>query len=343
MDIDVFSSEELPTVFRVLRTALASEGALQPRERLFLETYSTITRCAPPAIDPAPINAEDVWIARAHQRKRLIQLSAIAVLLGRPVKSGSLAFLKALSRRLATHDPVIDVIEALHRGRRLKVRMLAMRRGLRAMFKEAFTAEGLVGVLRFASALLLRTSVNKDKLWNYKRLGLLPEGTLGREYWKHMTNVGFGFPGEPAGIADSVAYHDIAHVLAGHDTTPLGEIQQGSFQGGNRREDGFFFIQFVLLHFHHGVKVTPAAPADVGNFDPEKVLWAIHRGAQCNVDVTHQWNYWPLMSLPLDEARAACGLLAKLPASAAIGHARMKAFLAHVGAQSASHAESALS
>ena len=36
------------------------------------------------------------------------------------------------------------------------------------------------------------------------------------------------------------------HVLAGHEATPLGEIQQGSFQGGNRRQDGFFFIQFVL-------------------------------------------------------------------------------------------------
>jgi len=46
------------------------------------------------------------------------------------------------------------------------------------------------------------------------------------------------------------------------------------------------------------------------------VLWAIHRGAKCNVDITHQWNFWPLMSLTLQEARAKCGLLPKLPASA---------------------------
>ena len=44
----------------------------------------------------------------------------------------------------------------------------------------------------------------------------LPDGTLGREYWKHMTTVGFGFPGEPAGIPLPVAYHDVAHVLAEH-------------------------------------------------------------------------------------------------------------------------------
>jgi hypothetical protein len=42
------------------------------------------------------------------------------------------------------------------------------------------------------------------------------------------------------------------------------------------------------------------------------VLWAIHRGARCTVDMTHQWNYWPLMPLPLEDARARVGLLPKL-------------------------------
>jgi hypothetical protein len=132
-----------------------------------------------------------------------------------------------------------------------------------------------------------------------------------------MVREGFGFPGEPGGIPDAVAYHDIAHVLAGHDATPTGEIQQGSFQGGNRREDGFCFVQFVLLQFHQGIRITPTTAAQVGHFDPELVLWAIHRGAQCAVDMTQQWNYWPLMSLPLAEARARCGLLPKLSAAPA--------------------------
>ena len=98
-----------------------------------------------------------------------------------------------------------------------------------------------------------------------------------------------------AGIADSVAYHDIAHVLTGNDTSTLGEIQRGSFQGGNRREDGFFFVQFVLLQFHQGIHITPPVAPNPGHFEPDKVLWAIHRGARCNVDMTHQWNFWPLI------------------------------------------------
>lgn len=312
MDIRVFDSQELATVFQVLRTALNPGESLAPPERVFLQTYAKITGFALPAQDPPVIRPQEVRIAGAHRRKRLIQLAAIAALLSNPVRKESVAFIHELARELATTEPVLAVLEALVKGQRLKARLLTARRGLTTMVGEARLAEGIPGVLRFASALLFKTTVNRNKVWDYKRLGLLPEGTLGREYWKHLTELGFGFPGEPAGIPDSAAYHDVAHVLADHDTTPLGEIQQGSFQGGNRRTDGFFFIQFVLLQFHHGLQITPIAAPEVGKFDPAKVLWAIHRGAACSVDFTHQWNFWPLMQLPLSEARARCGLLPKL-------------------------------
>jgi hypothetical protein len=297
----------------VLRTALQPYDSLGVQERRFLDTYARITGYGPLESAPHPIWPREVVIEGAHQRKRLVQLAAIATLFNRPVRMGSVLFLKHLANHLQTRDPVIDVIEALHKGRHLKVRLLTMRRVFRCMIKEAYTAEGVMGVLRFWAAMALKAPVNRDKLWNYRRLGLLPDGTLGREYWKHMTEVGFGFPGDIAGIADTVAYHDVGHVLAGHDITPMGEIQQGCFQGGNRREDGFFFIQFVILHFHQGVKITPVADATVGKFHPEKVLWAIHRGAKMHEDITHQWNFWPLMEMPIDKARKKIGLLAPLP------------------------------
>lgn len=312
MDIDVFSNRELGTVFRVLRTALNPAGMLDAQERHFLETYATITHYVLAPVDPQPIAAREVAIEGAHQRKHLIQLSAVAALLSRPVNPASVAYLRELARHLTVKDSVIDVLEAVRKGQRIKVRMLAMRRVIRALISEAYRSEGAMGVLRFFGAMFLKTTVNKEKHWDYKRLGLLPEGTLGRVYWKHLTRTGFGFPGEPGGIPDSIAYHDVGHVLSDYDTTPQGEIQQGSFQAGNRREDGFFFLQFVILQFHQGIKVTPATDAQVGNFDPRKVLWAIHRGAKCEVDITHQWNFWPLMTLTLQEAREKCGLIAKL-------------------------------
>ncbi|MBY0383732.1 hypothetical protein K2X05_01120 [bacterium] len=311
MEIDVFSSKDLKLVFRVLRTALNPSNILRPEELSFLETYSKITGFSIDVETLEPILANEVRLEGAHQRKRLIQLSAMAALLSNPVRKPSVLFIQQLSTELSTYDSVISTLVALEKGQKWKARILTARRGLGAMLKEAYLTEGILGVFRFLAALFFKTRVNKDKHLKYKRLGLLSEGTLGREYWKHITELGFGFPGESGGIPDSVAYHDVGHVLADHDTTPLGEIQQGSFQGGNRREDGFFFIQFVILQFHHGIKITPVAPGETGYFEPTKVLWAIHRGAQCNVDITHQWNFWPLMSLPLSEARKVCGLISK--------------------------------
>jgi hypothetical protein len=312
MDIDVFAPEELTLVFRTLRTALNPGPALTEREREFLATYALIARHAPPD-DLRPIDAGEVRVATPHRAKRLVQLAALAVLLSRPVREASVAYVEALARCLDAHDPVVGALRALQRGRLRQVRFMSMRRMMRVMLKEAYLREGPAGVWRLFGAMLLKFSVNRATLWQYKRLGLMPEGTLGREYWKFMTREGFGFPGEPAGIVASVSYHDVAHVLAGHPATPIGEIQQGCFQGGNRREDGFVFVQFAVLHFHQGVPITPATPAMRDLFEPAKVLWAIHRGARCNVDMTHQWNYWPLMPMPLAQARAACELLPRQP------------------------------
>ena len=312
MDIDVFSSSELPIVFGVLRSALNAEGPLDARERDFIETFARIVGVPAPTQDPAPLAARDAWLDGEHPRKRLLQLSALAVLLHRPLRPASVQFLQALGRQLEVHDGVLDVVAALSRGQRRKVRMLAARRAFGGILGEAYRAEGVMGIARFMAALLFRRAVNRDRYWDYKRLGLLPEGTLGREYWRHMTSLGFGHPGEPGGIANSGAFHDIGHVLTGYDTTPAGEILQGSFQGGSRRDDGFFFIQFVILQFHHGITITPVAPGVFDLFEPRKVLWAIHRGARSKVDITHQWDFWPWMKLTVEEARERFGLLPAL-------------------------------
>ncbi|MEZ4296973.1 MAG: hypothetical protein R3B70_18555 [Polyangiaceae bacterium] len=312
MDVRVFDSRQLDIVFRTLRTALSPSGDLSEEERAFLRTYAEICGTLPPRGAPLPILASDVDIEGEHARKRLVQLSAIAAMLHRPVRPASAAFVKELSAKLGVKEPVVPVLDALAKGRRGLARLLTARRGLLPLLREAREAEGMWGVARFVGSLVFGAPVNKDKHLRYKRLGLLPEGTLGREYWKHLTELGYGFPGEAGGIADSVAYHDVGHVLTDFDTTPMGEIQQGAFQGGNRRQDGFFFVQFVMLQFHHGIQLTPVAKPEVGYFDPRRVLWAIHRGAECNVDITHQWNFWPLMSLELEDARERCGLIPKM-------------------------------
>ena len=150
MDIDVFPSHERVTVLRVLRSALNRMQPLNHSERLFLETYARIVGYALPVANPPTIDAREVSIEGAHQRKRLVQLSAIAALLSRPVRAESVEFVKALERRLGTHDPVLNVLDAVVAGRFVRVRLLVMRRIMRVMLSEAHRAQGAMGVVRLS-------------------------------------------------------------------------------------------------------------------------------------------------------------------------------------------------
>lgn len=320
MDIDPFFPSERHIVLRALRTAASGAGPVSADVADFLDAYRGIVGYPGPvdALDPVDPRAVAATVTSPHARKRLVQLAAVAALVTRPVRRESAAYVRALAKVLDAHDPVVPVLDALSRGAVFRARLLTMRRMFRVIMKEAYASEGLLGPLRFFAAMWLKVTVNKERLWSYKRLGLLPEGTLGREFWKHVTERGFGFPGELRGIPQAVAYHDVGHVLTGYGTEPDGEIRQGAFQAGNRRQDGFVFLQFVLLQFHQGIKITPIAPAFTGHFDAHEVLAALHRGSRCNVDITHQWDYWQLMLLPLQQARAEIGLL---PAARAQGPA----------------------
>ena len=125
MDIDVFPAKDLSTVFSVLRTALRHSGPLTPRERRFLAACARLTGYALPKSDPIALIAAEVHLAGEHQRKRLVQLAALAALLNNPVTDGSARFLRELSWQLDTPDPVVGVVEAVEKGQRFRARVLA--------------------------------------------------------------------------------------------------------------------------------------------------------------------------------------------------------------------------
>jgi len=144
--------------------------------------------------------------------------------------------------------------------------------------------------------------------WRYKQLGLLPEGTFGRAYWEFCTSRRFAFPGEPGGLPERMVFHDFGHILSGYETDAEGEIQQGAFQAGFTRTDGFSFLIFVIVQFHLGLKVTPIAAPRTGLFDVRKVIRAVERGAACRDDLSARWDHWAWVELPLEEVRERLGV-----------------------------------
>lgn len=255
-----------------------------------------------------PIEPSEVAgaISRPHQRKRVVQLAVIAAMVEGDVTTAEAAAVKALARALEVDEASLRVLEDIVAKHHLLTRFDVMCRIMGKVGSEAYEQEGFAGIRKMLAP--FTGGEDPEAAWKYKSLGLLPAGTLGRAFWEHSTRNRFGFPGEKAGIPERMVYHDFGHVLAGYDTTPEGEIQQGAFQAGFTRQDGFVFLMFAIIQFHLGVKVTPVAEGQKGLFDVAKVLRAAERGAACKVDLSDRWDPFAVASLPLEQVRAEYGI-----------------------------------
>ena len=304
MDLVILREPEIAPALRALRGVVASNGRVTPAERRFLEVvaelHATTTNVdALTSIAPAEVARV---ITEPHTRKRVVQLAMIASMVEGEVTAAGAASVKALARALDVDEAGLKVLEEIVGNHRLLTRFDMMRRLMGRIGRRAYEDDGFAGVRKIIAGF---AGVGEDPeiAWKYKSLGLLPAGTLGRVFWEHCTSRKFSFPGEKGAIPERLVFHDFGHVLAGYDTNPEGEIQQGAFQAGFIREDGFAFLMFVVIQFHLGVKITPVAEAETGLFDVAKVLRAAQRGAACKVDLSDRWNPFDVVRLPLEEVR----------------------------------------
>lgn len=310
MDIAVFTPSQIPAVLRAFADIMTAGRPLSPRGQQYLDTLAALLGGPAELAPPRPWAELSAVIPDAHPRRRLVQLAMIAALVdGLPTREAAGA-LAALDRALGVGEPAIAVVRHLSLGHRRRARVLLIRRIVLPVLKDALGTEGVRGVLRILGPLLLgRSPFHADIAWRYRQLGTLPAGSFGHEFWHHCTERRFSFPGEGgAAIPERFVFHDVGHVLAGYDTDPAGEIQQGAFQAGFVRRDGFVFLIFAVVQFHLGIKVTPVAAGEVGFFDIPKVMRALARGAACRVDLSTGTYLMSNARRPLSEIRAELGL-----------------------------------
>jgi hypothetical protein len=315
MDLVVLNEQQTPVALRALRDVVASNGAITPAERRFIEVIAELhgtTVDVSSLSSIAPGEVAEV-IAEPHRRKRVVQLAAIAAMVEGDVTAAEAAAVKGLAAALGVEEASLGVLDSIAADHRLLTRFDMMRRLMGKYGAKAYKEEGFKGVRKMMA--IFGVGEDRQVAWKYKQLGLLPEGTLGREFWEHCTKNRFSVPGEKGGIPERMVFHDFGHVLAGYDTRPESEIQQGAFQGGFVREDGFAFLMFVIIQFHLGVKVTPVTDGYTGLFDVPKVLIAAQRGAACKVDLSDRWDPFAVADAPLEQIRAEYGIPA-LAASA---------------------------
>lgn len=331
MDITVFSTQELPLVVRSLITVAANPEALTPQEQQFLQviialhqnSHDSITELmAARPVTPAQIAQV---MTQPHQRKRLLQMAIVMAMVDGETAPQQQKALRSLASALSVDEQGLRVLQEAATGHQLLARFDMFRRMMKKLVVPALHDEGIIGVKKVIAAMFFKRGENPAVAKKYHQLEQLPQGTLGYAFWQHYTQNHFPFPGEAGGIPERLVFHDLGHLLSGYDTTPAGEIQQGAFQAGFIREDGFAFLLFVILQFHWGIKITPVADPSEGLFDIPLVIHALQRGAACKVDLSDRWNFWEVVNLPLEEVRDRFGIPPFHPSSLSITQEKVSA------------------
>jgi hypothetical protein len=318
MDIAVFSIQELPLVARSLTSIAVNPAALTPQEQQLLQVIITLHHNSNPstiesvakltvASSITPTDIAQV-ITHPHHRKRLLQMAIVMAMVNGETAPQQQKALRSLATALSVDEQGLRVLQAAARGHQRLARFDMFRRMMKKLVVPAWHDEGIAGVKKIIASLFFKRGEDPAVARKYYQLGLLPEGTLGYAFWQHYTQNHFPFPGEAGSIPERLVFHDLGHLLAGYDTSPLGEIQQGAFQAGFIRQDGFAFLLFVILQFHWGIKITPVADPFEGLLDIPLVIHALQRGAACAVDLSDHWNFWEVVDLPLEDVRQRYGI-----------------------------------
>jgi hypothetical protein len=259
-------------------------------------------------IGPEPVACEfpdTIW--RTHVLHALVVTACI----DGSVSAEKLAALKPFAAALAPTDPWIRNLARIAGGRRITVFADTMRR--MPIWRELWRDLGLRAPLTALRMAARRLPVEPDVSWKFKQFGLLPEGTLGREFWAYMTAHKLSFAGEPDGIIPQFQHHEFIHLLTSYPPDDEGEMLVWAFHAGwlyahdHSGSGAFAYIFSMLMAYHLGFRTWGYNPRRF-LFKPAKVLRAMERGAGLKCELNSSFDYMSMIELPIDEVRSRINL-----------------------------------
>lgn len=293
-------------VARVVPLGPAGRAVISAAQSALLGTAYDLDTAAPIAPEALAEALDDPAL-----RDQIIQGMLVISLADGMPDPARLELIRDYARAMDVQDEALDVITRLAHRQMVLFKLDFYRRShLRSIFEDQYAHHGgLPGLAR--SMLGVRGLMEDPEVAaRYQAMEQLPADTLGHAWFHHCRQNGFALPGERKGFPEAGVYHDLSHVLSGYGADPIGETLVASFTGGYRKERPFFVVLFTLLTFSSGVNMTPLPQPDVlGTIGQPGVAarWirAIERGSLVNTDLSDNWDYWPYMTMKLEEAREA--------------------------------------
>ena len=267
-----------------------------------------------PPVTPAELAA---GFPNPELRQQFVHGMIVTAVAGGVPSRETVAQVEAFSAALGISEPVLADLRLLAEQHMLIFKLDFLRRGHIADIMKNQLAQK--GPLNLAKSVLTMRGVMQDPALaaRYRAWEKLPEGTLGRGLIDFYNQHGFSVPGERSGFPEAGLYHDFCHLLGGYSTEPEGEIEVASFTAGFKRERPFYIMLFAVLIFSTGVNMRPTADdfVTVGLLGKpgmaERMLAAVERGSQVNLDLSDKWDYWAWIELPIDEVRRRLNILPK--------------------------------
>jgi hypothetical protein len=145
----------------------------------------------------------------------------------------------------------------------------------------------------------------------FRALADLPGDTFGHAFAIFYISQKYAFPGEEQALNFTFATaHDSAHLLAGYDTTPRGELLVSTFTAAMHRKEAMSgHVLPVLFSWHLGIELNEVAGAAKGALDPHEFWHAWARGEAMKVDLfAPEWDFWAATPQPIDQIRSRVGI-----------------------------------
>jgi hypothetical protein len=309
MKLELPGAHEAPAVLRALYTAAVHNADITPAARSMLDAAREVMDVDVEVVEQTitPQELADAVTSPAL-RRQVLSAMVIMRLLDEEGSTEDAALVNRFAAVLDVDSNEVRNLQQIADGDMFRLKLdVARRVWITEHLAERWAKGGLRWLAR-AVGTKLGLAEQTPLADRYRALGTLPEGTVGRTYFKSMRADGFPLPGEKGSQVEPVVIHDLMHVLSGYRTDAEGEIQTAAFSAGNRKQDPFTYIFFVLCQFHLGIIEAPFSFSARGRFDPAAVVRAVHRGMAVNTDLSSGWDPWSIMEMTVDDARASLGV-----------------------------------